>query len=150
MGFSTGDRSDLVNQCEWHAKVVRDGSCAFRAARIRAHHNGLLIVWNLMLNIFSEQMTSIEVVYGNVKEPLVLRIVKIHCDNMIRTSTSQQVGNQGTRLSYPLAIASLGFEDRWLCSLLSSSKLGGKTRRMDMTDLEVTLIGLAATSTLGW
>lgn len=63
-----------MNEGEWHAKSIGDSCGSLCTSCIRGDHYGLLVVGNLELNVFAEEMATVEIVNGDVKETLVLRI----------------------------------------------------------------------------
>lgn len=64
----------LVNQGKRHAESVGDGGCALRTSSIRGDYNSLLVVGDVELDVFAEEVTAIEVVHGDIEEALVLWI----------------------------------------------------------------------------
>ena len=64
----------LVNQGKRHAESVGDGGCALRPSSIRGDYNSLLVVGDVELDVFAEEVTAIEVVHGDIEEALVLWI----------------------------------------------------------------------------
>lgn len=66
-----------------------------------------------MGDIALEQVATIEVVYWDVEEALVLGIVKVHSDDVIRASAGQKVRDQSTGLRNPLLVSTLRSEFRW-------------------------------------
>jgi hypothetical protein len=64
----------LVDKGKGHAEGVGDGGCTLRTSSIGGDYNSLLVVWNVELDVFAEEVTAVEVVYGDIKEALVLRV----------------------------------------------------------------------------
>jgi len=64
----------FVDEGKRHAECVGDGGCALGASSIRGDYNGLLVVGDVELDVFAEQMAAVEVVNRYVEETLVLRV----------------------------------------------------------------------------
>jgi hypothetical protein len=65
-----------VDQGEWHAEGVCDGGCALGAAGVGGHDDGLLVVGDVELDVFAEEVAAVEVVDGDIEEALVLGVYK--------------------------------------------------------------------------
>lgn len=64
----------LVDESEGHAERICDSGCALRTTGIWADYHGLLEVGDVELDVFAEEMTTVQVVHGDIEEPLVLRV----------------------------------------------------------------------------
>lgn len=102
----------LVNQGKIRLEAIGDQGCSLRASGIGGDNDRVLVARDLRLDVVLDQSLSIEVVDGNIKEALVLGIVKIHGDNVVGAGTSQQVGNQSAGLGNPVLVTRLGPESR--------------------------------------
>lgn len=79
----------------------------------------------------------VQVIHWDVKEPLELGIVKIHGDDVVCTSSGQQVGNKRTTLSNPLLIS--GVDSTWVIviflvlvgNLQRDTRDSGRWRRLE-------------------
>lgn len=81
----------LVDQRKRHAKGISNGSCPLSSTSIRTDNDSLPIVGNVVLDVLAQKMAAVKVVNGNVEEALVLGVVQVHGDDMVSTSTGQQV-----------------------------------------------------------
>ena len=84
-----GRSAFLVDQGKLNTEGVRNCGSSFGSTRIWANNNTIAVIRNMLLNIFLEEGSAIKVVDGNVEEALILRVMKIHCDDMVSTSTGQ-------------------------------------------------------------
>jgi hypothetical protein len=64
----------LVDQRKGHAKGVGDGGGSLGASSVGADNDGLLVVGDVELDIFAQQVAPVEVVDRDVEETLVLRV----------------------------------------------------------------------------
>lgn len=64
----------FVDEGKGHAEGVGDGGCAFGATCIGADDDGLLVVGDVELDVFAQQVAAVEVVDGDVEEALVLGV----------------------------------------------------------------------------
>jgi len=64
----------LVDESKGHAECVGDGGRSLRTTCIRRDYDGLLVVWNIELDVFAEEVTPVQVVNGNIEESLVLGV----------------------------------------------------------------------------
>lgn len=101
-----------MNQCKIRLEAVGDQGSSLRTSGIGGHDDGVLVARNLRLDIVLDQGLSVEVVDGNVKEALVLGVVKIHRDDVVCAGASEQVGNQSAGLGNPVLVTGLGLEGR--------------------------------------
>jgi hypothetical protein len=63
-----------VDEGKGHAEGVGNGGCALGAASVGGDDNGLLVVGDVELDVFTEQVAAVEVVDGDVEEALVLGV----------------------------------------------------------------------------
>lgn len=101
----------LVDKRKWHAQRICNCRSSLRSSGIRTHNHCVLVIGD-QLNVLPEHMATVEIVHGYVKKTLILRVMKIHCDDMVCARASKKIGNQGTRLRDPLLVAGLRFEWR--------------------------------------
>ena len=99
-----------MDQRERHTQAVRNRSGPLRPAGIRTDDDRLLVVRDMVLDVLLQQRAPVEVVDGDVKEALVLRIVQIHGDDMVCPGAGEQVCYEGAGLGYPLLVAGAGLE----------------------------------------
>jgi hypothetical protein len=64
----------LVDEGKGHAEGVGNGGCALGSSSVRGNYNSLLVVWNVELDVFAQEMAAVKVVYGDIEEALVLRV----------------------------------------------------------------------------
>jgi hypothetical protein len=64
----------FVNKGKRHAERIGNGSRTLGSASIRTDHDSLLVVGDVELDVFAEQVAAIQVVDGDVEEALVLWI----------------------------------------------------------------------------
>lgn len=64
----------------------------------------------MLLYIFLQQGSAIEIVDRNVEEALVLGIVQVHGDDMVGAGTGEKVCDQSAGLGDPLLVAGAWFE----------------------------------------
>lgn len=108
----------LVNKGELHAETVGYGGGSFGAAGVwRDYHavvDTTMLRQDLVGDVATEQMTTVEVIHGNVEEALVLGIVQVHGDDVICSGASEEICHQRARLGDPLFVASLWLEVGWV------------------------------------
>lgn len=75
----------FVNQSKLHAQLVGNDGRTLGSTGIGRDNDSILPVGDLVANVFDHQGLSVQVVNGDIKETLELRVVQIHRDNMIRT-----------------------------------------------------------------
>jgi hypothetical protein len=109
----------LVNERKGHTKNIGNGSCTFGTTSIRTDDDGILILRNVELDVLAQEVLAVQVVDGDVKETLILRVVEVHCDDVIGASAGKKVGDKSTSLCDPLLVTSLGLKVRR--SLVESS-----------------------------
>ena len=63
-----------MNERKRHAERIGDGSSSLCASSVWADDNSLLIIGNVGLDVFAEQMATVQIVDWDVEEALVLRI----------------------------------------------------------------------------
>jgi hypothetical protein len=119
MGTSTITFPYLVNERKGHTKNIGNGSCTFGTTSIRTDDDGVLVLRNVELDILAQEVFAVQVVNGDVEEALVLRVVEVHCDDVIGASAGKKIGDKSTSLCDPLLVTSLGLEVRR--SLVKSS-----------------------------
>jgi hypothetical protein len=107
-----------MDQRKIHAKGISNIRRSLRTTRIRGDNNTILhpatLGHDLMLDVLAQQMSAVQIVYGNVEEALVLRVVQVHGDDVIGTGAGEKVGDKGAGLCDPLPVAALGTEVRGL------------------------------------
>jgi len=64
----------LVNEGKWHAERIGDGGRTLSTASIGADDDGLLVVGDVELDVFPEEMAAVQVVDRDVEEALVLGV----------------------------------------------------------------------------
>jgi hypothetical protein len=93
---------------------IRQTRRALGASRIWTHDHtavtAAVLREDLMCDVTLEEVTSVEVVDGNVEETLVLRVVEVHGDDVVCAGASEEVRNQSTSLGDPLLVTSLRLE----------------------------------------
>lgn len=120
------DRSAfLVNEGKIHVETVGNGGGTLGTAGIRGDDHGLLIAGDVLADVILQQGLSVKVVDRYIEEPLILRIVEIHGDDVISASAGKQVGDKRTSLGDPLLIPGLGVKRRDIARLLVI--MGGET-----------------------
>lgn len=65
-----------MNQRKGHAERISDGSSTLSASSIWTNYNGLLVVGDVELDVFAEEVASVEVIDRDVEEALVLRVCR--------------------------------------------------------------------------
>ena len=96
---------------------------------------------DLLLDVLLQHVPTIKVVDRDVEEALVLRIVQVHCDDVVGTSTCKEVGNESTSLSHPHLVSLLHGHWRRL-SLLGGSRVACWCS--STVSLAVRVVGLVA------
>jgi hypothetical protein len=119
VGISTITFPYLVNERKGHTKNIGNGSCTFGTTSIRTDDDSVLVLRNVELDILAQEVLAIQVVDGDVEETLVLRVVEVHCDDVVGASAGKEVGDKSTSLCDPLLVTSLGLKVRR--SLVESS-----------------------------
>jgi hypothetical protein len=66
----------FVDEGEGHAEGVCDRGCALGAAGVGGHDDSLLVVRDVELDVFAEEVAAVEVVDGDIEEALVLGVYK--------------------------------------------------------------------------
>lgn len=64
----------LVNERKGHAERIGDSGSALRTSSVGTDNHGLLVVGNVGLDVFAEEMAAVQVVDGDVEEALVLGV----------------------------------------------------------------------------
>jgi hypothetical protein len=83
--------TNLVYESEGHAQCIRYRCCPFCTSRIWTHYHRLLVIWDLILDVAAQEVATVQVVHWNIEETLVLRIVKVHCDDMVGSGAGEEV-----------------------------------------------------------
>ena len=65
-----------MNKGEGHSQGIGNSSCTFRTSRVWRNNYSLLVVGNVELYVFAEEVTAIKIVYWNVEEALVLGVYR--------------------------------------------------------------------------
>jgi len=110
LGFSTITSPYLVDERKGHTQSIGDGSCTFGTASIRTDDDGVLILRDVELDVLAQEVLAVQVVNRDVEEALILRVVEVHCDDVIGASAGKKVGNQCTSLRDPLLVTPLRFK----------------------------------------
>ena len=63
-----------MNEGEGHAERISDGGSAFCATSVGGDDNGLLVVGDVELDVFTEEVATVKVVNGDIEEALVLGV----------------------------------------------------------------------------
>lgn len=100
-----------MNQGEVHVQAVGNRCGTLCTACIWTDDNCVFEVGDVLLNVSLKERLAVEVVDGDVEEALVLRVVKVHGDDVVRSSAGKQVCDEGTRLGNPLLVSRLWLEE---------------------------------------
>lgn len=100
----------LVDEGKVHAQAIGNDGGALCASGVGGDDDGLFVVGNILLDVVLEERFAVEIIYRDVKEPLILGVVEVHGDDMIGASAGEQVGNKGAGLCNPLLVAGLWLE----------------------------------------
>lgn len=112
LGAATITFPYLVNEREGHTKSIGNGSCTFGTTSIRTDDDSVLVLRNVELNVLAQEVLAVQVVNRDIEETLVLRVVEVHCDDVIGASAGKKISDKSTSLCDPLLVTSLGFEVR--------------------------------------
>lgn len=93
-----------MDQGELHSESISDCGCSLSSTCIRRDNNGVLVVGDVVLNPALKKGTSVKVIDRNIEESLVLRVMKVHSNNVVSTSASKELSNKSSSLSYPLFV----------------------------------------------
>lgn len=99
-----GGSSLLMDQSKLHTKRVRNGRRSFCTTCIWTDHDAVLVIRDILLYVFLEEWSAVQVVHWNVEEALILWVVQIHGDNMVSPCAGEEIGNQGPSLGNPLSV----------------------------------------------
>ena len=84
-----------MDQREIHPQRVGDIGGSLRSSSVRRHDHTVLgsavAGQDLVLDVLPEQVAAVEVVDGNVKEALILRVVQVHCDDVVGAGAGEKV-----------------------------------------------------------
>jgi len=69
-----GGAALLVDKRKGHAEGVGNGGRALRTSSVGRNYHSLLVIRDVELDVFAEEMAAVQVVHGDVKEALVLGI----------------------------------------------------------------------------
>lgn len=108
VGVQGGSWVHLVDEGKFHSQGVCDRGCSLCSSCIGRNDNGFLVVGDVVLDITLQQWASVQVVDGNVKESLILRIVEIHSDDVVGAGAGEETGHKGTGLGDPLTVTEAG------------------------------------------
>lgn len=95
------DQRKLHSQCICNHRGPLCSTCVGR------DDYGVLVIRDIVLDPALQEGSTVEVIDGDIKEPLVLWVMKVHSDDMVRTGTSEEVGNESSSLRYPLFVPSI-------------------------------------------
>lgn len=73
-----------MDESKVKTETVGNSGSTLRAASIGTYDYRILVVRNTTLNVAREQRPGVQVVHGNVEEPLILRVVEIQRNNTIK------------------------------------------------------------------
>jgi hypothetical protein len=101
----------LVDERKVCAEGICNVGCALCATGVGADDHAIvgstMFGDDVLLNVLFQHVPTVEVVDRNVEEALVLRVVQVHCDDVVCASTSEEVGNESTGLSNPHLVSLL-------------------------------------------
>lgn len=63
-----------MDKCKGHAECISDGGGSLGTTCVRGDYNGLLVVGDVELDVFAQEVTPVQVVDGDIEKPLVLRV----------------------------------------------------------------------------
>ena len=84
---------------------VCNGGSSFGSTCIRADNDTIFEIRNFLLNVLLEQWPPIQVVNGYVEETLILRVVKVHSNDVVGAGASKKISNKCAGLCNPLSVA---------------------------------------------
>ena len=100
--------SDFIDNSEFATDALRMSKGPLDASFVWAHHDDVLGVQVLVLEIPRQGRSRIQMVDRYVKKALDLRGVQVHCQDPIGTGSGDQIRNQlGRDRSAPLVLAVL-------------------------------------------
>lgn len=118
--------SYLVDEGEVCAQGVCNVCRTLCTASIRADNHTVvgstMLGDDLLLDVLLQHVPTVEVVDRDVEEALVLRVVQVHCDDVVCASASQEVSNKSTSLSHPHLVSTLNGHLRRASRLASSGR----------------------------
>ena len=119
-----------MNQSKVHVQTVGNRCRTLCTAGIWTDDDCIFEVRNMLLDISLEERFAVEIVDGDIEEALVLRVVKVHGDDVVRSSAGKQISDKGACLSNPLLVSRLwlekcGIVDDRIVLVVVSRKVGG-------------------------
>src|ERR1700730_354377 len=96
-----------MNQCKIHIQSVGNRCCSLGASSIWTDYNSILEIGNILLYVSLQEWFAVQVINRDIEEALVLGVVQIHSDDMVGTSTGEQISDKGSSLCDPLFISRL-------------------------------------------
>jgi hypothetical protein len=63
-----------VDKSKGHAERVSDGGGSLGTTCVRGNYDSLLVVGDVELDVFTEEVTPVEVIDRDIEESLVLRV----------------------------------------------------------------------------
>ena len=67
--------TNLVNQGKVYTHGVRNGSRSLGSTGIWADNDRFLVVGDVLMNVALEEWSPVQIIHGNIKETLVLRVM---------------------------------------------------------------------------
>ena len=86
-----------VDQCEIEVQPIGQGRGTFRTSCVGTDNDPFPPTFDFGLDVPDHGHLGQEVITRNIKEPLDLGSVKVHGDDVVTTSNSQEVGNESTQ-----------------------------------------------------
>ena len=75
-----------VYQRKSNPQAICYSSSSFCTASVRTNHHSILEVRDLILNVILQKRSSVEIIDRDIEEALILRVMEVHCDDMICAS----------------------------------------------------------------
>ncbi len=100
-----------MNKRKVHVQAVCNGGSALGTTGIWGDNDGILEVWNVLLDVALEQWLAVQVVDWDVEEALVLGVVQIHGDDVVGPCTGEKISDERSGLCDPLLVTWLWLEE---------------------------------------
>lgn len=94
-----------MDQRKRHPQPISNCRGSLRATSIWTDYDRLLEIWDLVLNVFFQKRPPVQVIDGDIEEPLILGIMQVHRDDMVGAGAGEKVCNECTRLCDPLLVS---------------------------------------------